>query len=139
MGKELGRQLGFILYQAARTATRSYKPYLDVVGITYTQYFALMVLSETPNISMVDLGNCLALDSSTLTPLTKKLISAGYVTKNRDTDDERVVRFDLTEEGKRLCSEFEPIGDKFEQSLDMSPSDLATLKRLLSTVNQTVM
>lgn len=98
----LDQQLCFALYNASRSLTRAYAPLLEPLGLTYPQYLVMLVLWEEKSASVKALGERLALDSGTLTPLLKRLEQRGLVTRRRDSDDERVVRIDLTPDGQRL-------------------------------------
>lgn len=98
----LENQLCFRLYVASKEAVRRYKPYLDPLGLTYTQYIAMMVLWEEGAASIKELGTRLDLESSTLTPLVKKLEAAGYVTRERSAADERSTVVKLTPAGLDL-------------------------------------
>ena len=98
----LENQLCFPLYACAREVVKAYRPHLDALGITYTQYITMMVLWEEGKVSVRDLGKKLHLDSGTLTPLLKKLESKGYLKRERSTVDERVVIACITEEGRKL-------------------------------------
>ena len=95
----------FPLYACSKEIIRRYKPYLDPLDLTYTQYIALMVLWEKKNISVKALGECLYLDSGTMTPVLKKLESKGYITRTRSVKDERSVEIELTERGAALEAE----------------------------------
>lgn len=96
---KLNNQLCFALYACSKEVTRIYKPFLDKLGITYTQYISLLVLWEKDNITVKELGERLLLDSGTLTPLLKKLEAIGLLKRIRDTQDERNVYVNLTEKG----------------------------------------
>ncbi len=96
---KLDNQLCFPLYAASRQVVSLYTPYLKELGLTYTQYIVFLVLWETDGIPVGELGRRLYLDNGTLTPLLKKLEAAGYLTRSRDTADERVVIVTLTDEG----------------------------------------
>jgi len=98
----LDQQLCFALYSASRSLTRAYAPLLEPLGLTYPQYLVMLVLWEDKSASVKALGERLALDSGTLTPLLKRLEKRGLVTRRRDPDDERVVRIDLTPDGQKL-------------------------------------
>ena len=98
----LENQLCFRLYSASKEIVRRYKPYLDPLGITYTQYIAMMVLWAEDALTVKELGARLRLESATLTPLLKKLESAGYVKRERSRDDERSVVVTLTDAGRDL-------------------------------------
>ena len=99
---KLDNQLCFAMYAASKEITRLYKPFLDELGITYTQYITLLVLWEKDNITVKELGDKLFLDSGTLTPLLKKLESMDIVKRTRDTKDERNVYVLLTDKGKEM-------------------------------------
>ena len=98
----LDAQLCFALYSASRAFTRAYGPLLAPLGLTYPQYVVMLVLWEKDDLSVSELGERLALDSGTLTPLLKRLEEAGFVERRRDADDERVVRVRLTRAGQKL-------------------------------------
>ncbi|MGH4138056.1 MarR family winged helix-turn-helix transcriptional regulator [Clostridium sp.] len=99
---KLDNQLCFALYACSREITKLYKPVLDKLGITYTQYISLLVLWEKDNITVKEMGKKLHLDSGTLTPLLKKLENINLVKRTRDTADERNVYITLTPEGIEL-------------------------------------
>ena len=98
----LDNQLCFALYSASLAMTKLYKPLLDELGITYPQYLALLVLWERDGITVSELGERLSLDSGTLTPLLKRLETAGLVSRLRDTQDERRVLVRLSAAGREL-------------------------------------
>jgi DNA-binding MarR family transcriptional regulator len=98
----LDQQLCFALYTASRAVIRAYAPLLEPLGLTYPQYLVMLILWEEKSASVKALGERLALDSGTLTPLLKRLEQRGVVTRRRDTADERVVNIELTPEGARL-------------------------------------
>lgn len=98
----LDNQLCFALYSASLAMTKLYKPLLDELGITYPQYLALLVLWERDGLTVSELGERLYLDSGTLTPLLKRLETAGLVSRLRDTQDERRVRVRLSGTGREL-------------------------------------
>ncbi len=99
---KLENQLCFPLYACAREVVKRYKPFLDEIDLTYTQYIAMMVMWERKSINVKELGECLYLDSGTLTPLLKKLESKGLVSRKRSEKDERNLIVTITEEGERL-------------------------------------
>ena len=98
----LDEQLCFALYSASRAFTRAYAPLLEPLGLTYPQYIVMLVLWEKDDLSVSELGERLALDSGTLTPLLKRLEESGFIERRRDADDERVVRVRLTRAGQKL-------------------------------------
>ena len=99
---KLGNQLCFPLYACSKEIIRKYKPYLDEIDLTYTQYITMMVLWEQKSLNVKTLGEKLYLDSGTLTPVLKKLESKGYITRERSNEDERNLLVTITEEGEQL-------------------------------------
>lgn len=99
---KLENQLCFPLYAAAREVVKQYRPYLDELDITYTQYITMMVMWEEKEITVKALGEKLFLDSGTMTPVLKSLETKGYVTRKRSTTDERSVSVFLTDNGEAL-------------------------------------
>lgn len=120
----LDRQFCFALYSASHAMTKTYKPMLDRLGLTYPQYLVMLVLWEQDAILVKDIGTRLFLDSGTLTPLLKRLEANGLVSRNRNRLDERQVRVDLTDQGRALRSQAEAIP---EQVLCASGQELAAL------------
>jgi DNA-binding MarR family transcriptional regulator len=101
-GRKLSNFLCFAVYSANLAFGRAYKPILDALGLTYTQYIAMVALSEADEQTVTELGEKLFLESNTLTPILKKLEQAGHVRRTRDPADERQVRVSLTAAGRRL-------------------------------------
>lgn len=99
---KLDNQLCFPLYACAKEIVRRYKPFLDDIDLTYTQYIAMMVLWEEKEINVKDLGGRLYLDSGTLTPVLKRLEQKGLISRQRDDKDERVLIASITQEGEGL-------------------------------------
>lgn len=93
---------GFPLYAVSRELIKLYRPYLEPLDLTYTQYIAMLVFWEVKVISVKDLGKRLYLDSGTLTPVLKNLESKGYVNRYRSTEDERVLLVEITDKGEEL-------------------------------------
>ena len=100
--QKLADFLCFALYSANLTFGKAYKPLLDALGLTYTQYITIVALYEESNQTVSGLGEKLFLESNTLTPILKKLESLGYVSRERDSADERQVIVNLTKEGRAL-------------------------------------
>ena len=94
--------LCFAIYSANLAYGRAYKPILEELGLTYTQYIAIVALWEEDDQTVGGLGEKMFLESNTLTPILKKLEAMGYLTRRRDPEDERQVRVRLTEAGRRL-------------------------------------
>ena len=99
---KLSELLCFTIYSANLALGKAYKPILDELGLTYTQYIVIIALWEEDNQTVGSLGEKLFLESNTLTPILKKLETMGYVRRQRDPKDERQVRIGLTEAGRRL-------------------------------------
>ncbi len=98
----LKNQLCFPLYACAKEVVKKYRPFLDRIDLTYTQYITMMVLWEHESISAKEIGEQLFLDSGTLTPVLKSLAVKGFINRQRSKDDERVLMIDLTDEGRAL-------------------------------------
>ena len=99
---KLEKQLCFPLYAVSKEIVKKYKPYLDELDLTYTQYITMMVMWEHKEMNVKELGEHLYLDSGTLTPVLKKLEQKGWVKRNRAKEDERVLIVTLTAEGEKL-------------------------------------
>jgi DNA-binding MarR family transcriptional regulator len=99
---KLENQLCFPLYACSKEIVRKYKPFLDKLDLTYTQYITMLVLWEKKEMNVKEIGEALFLDSGTLTPLLKKLENKGYVTRNRSKEDERSINVTITPEGEAL-------------------------------------
>ena len=99
---KLENQLCFPLYAASREVIKQYKPYLDKLDLTYTQYVVMLLLWENKIMTVKELGEHLYLDSGTLTPLLKKLEAKGFINRVRSTTDERNLNINLTAKGEKL-------------------------------------
>jgi len=130
----LENQLCFPLYACSKEIIRRYKPFLDPLDLTYTQYIALMVLWQKRSISVKALGDCLYLDSGTMTPVLKKLESKGYITRTRSTEDERSVVIELTEKGDSLKKEAVNVPGQLAGCVKLDAGEAAELHRLLYKV-----
>jgi DNA-binding MarR family transcriptional regulator len=98
----LDSQFCFALYSASLAMTKTYKPLLDKLGLTYPQYLVMLVLWQEDGLLVKTIGEKLFLDSGTLTPLLKRLEASGFIVRARDLEDERQVRITLTREGRAL-------------------------------------
>ncbi len=134
----LDSQLCFPLYACAREVVKRYRPFLDGIGLTYTQYIAMMVLWETPCISSRQLGRRLFLDSGTLTPVLKKLESMGYINRKRDEKDERNLILTLTEAGEALKERAALIPPQMSACIRIDPQDAIQLYTLLHRLLDTM-
>ncbi len=99
---KLKNQVCFPLYACAKELVRQYGPYLKELNLTYTQYIVMMVLWEKESVSSRELASCLHLDYGTLTPVLKRLDQAGYLTRARSPEDERLLTLTLTNQGRAL-------------------------------------
>ncbi len=127
----LKSQLCFPLYACSKEVIRHYKPLLDELDLTYTQYITMMVLWEKKSLCVNALGEELYLDSGTLTPLLKKLEKKGYLTRCRCDNDERSVKICITEEGEKLKEKAASIPEKMESCVKLSEEESAFLYRIL--------
>ena len=130
----LDNQLCFPLYAASKEVTRRYKPFLDPLGLTYTQYVTMMALWEQDGVTVSDLGERLYLDSATLTPLLKRLEAHGFVERHRSDKDERAVIVSLTDEGRNLREKALEVPFAIAGCIRLSPEEGAQLKSLLQKV-----
>ncbi|MCM1552325.1 MAG: MarR family transcriptional regulator [Butyrivibrio sp.] len=128
---KLENQLCFPLYACSKEVIRRYKPFLDRLDLTYTQYIAMMVMWERKEVTVKELGECLYLDSGTLTPLLKKLEEKNYVVRNRSTEDERNLIVSITQEGEDLKEQAVHIPAELSTCVDMQPKEAQQLYRLL--------
>ena len=127
----LDNQLCFPLYAASREVIKLYKPYLDELDLTYTQYIAMLLLWEYDTLTVKEIGDHLFLDSGTLTPLLKKLEVKGVITRIRSTKDERNLNVSLTDEGRALQSKAKGIPLELGKYNPLSLEETVTLYRLL--------
>ena len=134
VNQELDKQVCFALYAASRAVTARYRPILDRFGLTYPQYVALLVLWERGETTVKDLGAALMLDSGTLSPLLKRLETAGLVRRRRDADDERSVVVALTKAGAALQIEAAGVPAELARATGMSPSELKALRETLAAL-----
>lgn len=127
----LENQLCFPLYAASRRIIKLYRPVLDPLGLTYTQYVTLLALWESDGETVKAIGQRLALDSGTLTPLLKKLEKQGIVVRERSADDERNVIIRLTAEGRALKTRAAKVPEQIASCVNLSRNDAVELHRLL--------
>ncbi len=126
----LDQQLCFALYAATRAVTRAYAPLLEPLGLTYPQYLVMLVLWEHDRLPVHELGDRLALDSGTLTPLCKRLEQQGLVARARDDVDQRVVRIGLTPAGRALRGKARKLPAALACRAGFDVDDRASLARL---------
>ena len=128
---KLENQLCFPLYVCSKEVIRKYKPYLDELDLTYTQYITMMVMWEQKEMTVKELGSYLYLDSGTLTPVLKKLEEKDYVMRNRSAEDERNLIVSLTPKGEALREQAVRIPAELTACIDMEPQEAQELYRLL--------
>ena len=128
---KLENQMCFPLYAAARSVTSLYTPWLKELGITYTQYITFLVLWEKDGITVGEICERLMLDNGTVSPLLKKMEKAGYITRSRSTEDDRVVVITLTEQGRAMQAKAKDIPEKVGECIDLSPEKAIKLYELL--------
>ncbi|MBO4326359.1 MAG: MarR family transcriptional regulator [Clostridia bacterium] len=127
----LKNQLCFPLYAVSNMVTRKYKPFLDKLDLTYTQYIVMMVLWEEKQVNEKFLCEALCLKTNTLTPLLKKLEEKGYVKKDRDKSDERNLVITLTEEGERLRDKALNVPECIARELNLTQEEASALYKTL--------
>ena len=128
---KLENQLCFPLYACSRETIKLYKPYLDELDLTYTQYIAMMVLWEKETVTVKELGEALYLDSGTLTPLLKKMEAKGLITRRRSEQDERSLIVRLTDEGMALRERAVDIPRQVASCVQLEPEEAQELYRIL--------
>lgn len=131
---KLENQLCFPLYAASREVIKRYHPYLTGLGLTYTQYIAMMVLWAEREVSVKELGQKLFLDSGTLTPVLKSLEEKGYVKRRRSSKDERVLIVEITEAGESLKEQAVSIPEKIAGCVRLDSEEAMQLYKLLYKV-----
>jgi DNA-binding MarR family transcriptional regulator len=130
----LDRQVCFALAVASREVVALYRPVLEPLGLTHPQYLVMLALWERDPRSLRDLAATLALDPGTLSPLVKRLETAGLVQRARDRADERLLAVSLTADGRRLRKQAEKVPGKIVQRLGLPVADLEHLNAVLRTV-----
>lgn len=133
---KIDHQLCFPLYACAKEIVRRYKPFLDEIDLTYTQYIAMMVLWEEKEINVKALGKRLYLDSGTLTPVLKRLEQKNLISRQRDSKDERNLIVSLTAEGEQLKEKAVEIPQKMAGCVKLDEKDAAVLYRILHEMLQ---
>ncbi len=131
---KLSNQLCFPLYASGKEITRRYKPFLDELDLTYTQYIVLMVLWEQDGLSVKEIGQKLYLDSGTLTPLLNKLRDKGLIKKVKQPHDERELIISLTKKGIALKEKAKEVPPHIASKVKLTNEEAATLYKLLYKV-----
>lgn len=128
---QLKNQICFPLYAASREVIKQYRPYLETLDLTYTQYIAMLVIWEEGTVSVRDLGRRLHLDSGTLTPVLKHLEKKGLICRHRSTEDERVLLVNATEAGREMSERAKEIPAQLDKCVQLNREEAQTLHRLL--------
>ncbi len=128
---KLENQICFPLYACAKEIVKAYKPYLDELDLTYTQYITMMVMWEHTELQVKEIGKYLYLDSSTLTPLLKRLEEKGYVTRRRSTADERDLIISITDAGRALREKALTVPQRLAACVDLEPEKAQLLYGIL--------
>jgi MarR family transcriptional regulator, organic hydroperoxide resistance regulator len=124
--------LCFAVYSANLAFGKAYKPILDELGLTYTQYVTIIALWEEDNQTVSGLGEKLFLESNTLTPMLKKLEAMGYLERQRDPEDERQVRVSLTKSGRKLREK--AFKRDLKEETGLAPDDFAKVQKAIVTL-----
>ncbi len=127
----LKNQICFPLYACSREIIKQYRPFLEALDLTYTQYIAMMVIWEERCLNVKELGKRLYLDSGTLTPVLKSLEAKGYLLRRRSKEDERVLLVELTPEGAALRDKAVNVPMQMAACSRLTPEEAQTLYRLL--------
>jgi DNA-binding MarR family transcriptional regulator len=130
----LDNQFCFALYSASLAMTKTYKPLLDKLGLTYPQYLVMLVLWQEDGLLVKTIGEKLFLDSGTLTPLLKRLEASGFIVRARDLEDERQVRITLTREGRALKRRAQDIPQQVLCASGQSEQAVAGLRTQLALI-----
>jgi DNA-binding MarR family transcriptional regulator len=129
-------QLSFALYGAANRMARMHKPFLEPLGLTFPQYLVLLELLNGSPLSVGTLGARLDMDTGTITPLVKRLQTAGFVTRTRDLEDERRVLVDLTPRAESIREEIWSIGQQIKSACKLDEQGLIELRDTLTDLSR---
>lgn len=127
---KLKNQLCFPIYLCSKEIIKKYTPFLEKLDLTYTQYIVMMYFWEKETSNVKEIGKALILDSSTLTPLLKKLENKGYITRIRSTKDERNLVITLTEKGKLLREQALSVPEQVGKCINLSKEEAEMLYKL---------
>lgn len=134
----LGDFLCFAVYSANLAFGRAYRPILDKVGLTYTQYVTLVALAEESGLTVGELGDKLFLESNTLTPILKKLETLGLVERRRDSADERQVRVSITPDGRKLQRQVQVKAEGLKEATGLG-SDFAKVQKTVGKLRDNLL
>lgn len=128
---KIENQICFPLYACAKEIIKRYTPFLNALDLTYTQYITMMILWDKKELNVKELGQCLYLDSGTLTPLLKKLEAKGLVVRKRSKQDERNLIVSITEDGEKLKEQAINVPTQIAQCVNLAPEEAVMLHQLL--------
>lgn len=128
---KIENQICFPLYACSKEIIKRYTPFLNAIDLTYTQYITMMILWDKKELNVKELGQCLYLDSGTLTPLLKKLEAKGLVVRKRSTQDERNLIVSITEDGEKLKEQAINVPTQIAQCVNLEPEEAIELHRIL--------
>ena len=128
---KLQNQLCFPIYLLSKEIIKKYTPYLNKINLTYTQYVVMMYFWEKKKSNVKEISNILLIDSSTLTPLLKKLEQKGFIKRSRSTIDERNLSITITKEGEQLKEKAKVIPEKVGKCLNLSSDELVVFQKLI--------
>ena len=131
---KLENQLCFPLYACSREVVKKYRPYLDELNLTYTQYITMIVMWDKKKVNVKELGEILYLDSGTLTPVLKSLEAKGFVNRHRSEEDERVLIIDLTTKGEKLKEKAVTVPENMSKYVNITEDEADSLYYLLYKV-----
>ena len=135
---KLENQICFPLYACSKEIVRRYKPLLDKLDLTYTQYITMMVLWDKKEINVKNLGNILFLDSGTLTPVLKKIESKGYIERSRALEDERNLTIKVTKKGIDLRKKAKNIPEEISKCVKLTEEEAINLYKTLYKILNTI-
>lgn len=135
---KLNHQLCFALYAAANAVTRAYREGLDKAGLTYSQYLVMLVLWEEDNLTVGTIAKRIYLDSPTITPMLKRIETAGFIKRIRNDIDQRIVIVQLTDRGRELQNEITAVQQRVECKTGLCHEDFIQLKHTLHSLVNTM-
>lgn len=128
---KIENQICFPLYACSKEIIKRYTPFLSALDLTYTQYITMMILWDKKELNVKELGQCLYLDSGTLTPLLKKLEAKGLVVRKRSTQDERNLIVSITEDGEKLKEQAVNVPAQIAHCVNLEPEEAIMLHQIL--------
>lgn len=128
---KLSNQICFPIYSLSKEVVNQYRPFLDQLDLTYPQYLVMLVLWESDGVTVGNIGDKLALDTGTLTPLLKRLEAKEMIHRKRSAEDERIVLISLSEKGKNMKDLACKIPNQMKQKFDLTDEEILSLKQII--------